>query len=140
MWKNSYDKNKHLTTKHWKSLKCCQCNEMFPDNHAWCVKMNVKCDKCSSNFNSKTALYQHMFPTHIPTRIEEKGMFCNRCGEEFWTELDMITHLEGLMKGSKTIEPYVCKLCGINATHQHRTVFYKRFKKSRNLEIRLIRN
>ena len=65
-----------------------------------------------------------MFTTHTPTRIEETGIFCNLCGEEFWTELDMINHLKEHMNGSQTEEPFFCKLCGIgisdkNAINQH---------------------
>ena len=131
---------KHFNTKHQKSLKCCQCSEMFRDNNARDdhmmkehsktqivsenIKKDVKCDKCSSQFTSKMALSQHMFTTHTPTRIEETGIYCNLCGEEFWTELDMIKHLEKHIKGSQTDEPFFCKLCGIglserNAINQH---------------------
>ena len=131
---------KHFNTKHRKSLKCCQCSEMFRDNNAMedhmikdhskkqnvsgNGKKNVKCDKCSSQFTSKMALSQHMFTTHTPTRIEETGIYCNLCGEEFWNELDMIKHLEEHIKGSKTDKPFFCKLCGIglserNAINQH---------------------
>ena len=94
---------KHFNTKHRKSLKCCQCSEMFRDNDALDDHMmkdyskeqnapgngksNVKCDKCDSKFTSKMALSQHMFTTHTPTRIEETGIYCNLCGDEFWTEL-----------------------------------------------------
>ena len=65
-----------------------------------------------------------MFPTHTPTRIRETGIFCHLCGEEFWTELNMIQHLKEHIKGSKTDEPFFCKLCGIgihdkNAINQH---------------------
>ena len=74
---------------------------------------NVKCDKCSSKFTSKMALSQHMFTTHTPTRIEETGIYCNLCGEEFWTELNMIKHLKKHMDGSQTDELFFCKLCGI---------------------------
>ena len=70
------------------------------------------------------ALSQHMFTTHTPTRIEETGIYCNLCGDKFWTELDMIKHLEKHMKGSQTDEPFSCKLCGIglsdsNVINQH---------------------
>ena len=40
-------------------------------------------------------------------------MFCNLCGEEFFPELNNIKHLEEPMKGSKTVEQYCCKHCGI---------------------------
>ena len=85
---------------------------------------NVKCDKCNSQVTSKMSLSQHMFTTHTPTRIEETGIFCNLCGEEFWTELTMIQHLKEHINGRKTDEPFFCKLCGIgihdkNAINQH---------------------
>ena len=88
------------------------------------VTKTVKCDKCNSQFTSKMSLSQHMFTTHTPTRIEETGIFCNLCGEEFWTELNMIQHLKEHINGSKTDEPFFCKLCGIgihdkNAINQH---------------------
>ena len=131
---------KHFNTKHRKSLKCCHCSEMFRDNDALedhkmkdhskiqnlpeNSNINVKCDKCSSKFTSKMALSQHMFTTHTPTRIEETGIYCNLCGEEFWTELNMIQHLKKHMEGSQTDEPFFCKLCGIglsdrSAINQH---------------------
>ena len=70
------------------------------------------------------SLGQHMFTTHTPTRIEDTGIFCNLCGEEFWTELNMIKHLKEHMNGSQSDEPFFCKLCGIaisdkNAINQH---------------------
>jgi hypothetical protein len=88
------------------------------------AKNNVNCDKCKSQFTSKMSLSQHMFTTHTPTRIEDTGIFCNLCGEEFWTELNMIKHLKEHMNGSKSDEPFFCKLCGIgisdkNAINQH---------------------
>ena len=143
---------KHVNTKHRKSLKCDQCGEMLQDIKASEVHMmrehiannldqnqplverkqkvsenvskNFKCDKCNSCFTSKIVLSQHMFTTHTPTRIEETGIYCNLCGEEFWTELDMINHLTEHMKGLKTDEPFFCKLCGIglsvkNAINRH---------------------
>ena len=131
---------KHINTKHRNSFKCSQCSDVFKDinemeahtmkEHSNQPKLsgdgrkNVKCDKCNSKFTSRMALSQHMFTTHTPTRIEETGIFCNLCGEEFWTELDMIKHLEEHMKGNKTNEPFFCKLCGIglserNAINQH---------------------
>ena len=54
-------------------------------------------------FNSKVALNQHMFGTHIPTRIRETRLFCSLCGEDFWTELDVIKHLEEPMNGRKSL-------------------------------------
>ena len=70
------------------------------------------------------ALCQHMSTTHTPTRIEDTGIFCNLCGEEFWTELDIIKHLKEHINGNKNDEPFFCKLCGIglcdeNAINQH---------------------
>ena len=70
------------------------------------------------------ALSQHISTTHTPTRIEETGIFCNLCGEEFWTELDIIKHLKEHINGNKTDKPFFCKLCGIglsdkNAINQH---------------------
>ena len=115
---------KHINTKHRKSMKCCQCNEIFKDSNTMeahmmkahsrkqnvpeVVTKNVKCDKCNSQFTSKMSLSQHMFTTHTPTRIEETGIFCNLCGEEFWTELNMIQHLKEHIHGCKTDEPFFC--------------------------------
>ena len=131
---------KHVNTKHNKSLKCDHCSDIFKDHKALAAhimkdhstkqnvsgggKKNVKCDKCNSQFTSKMALSQHMSTTHTPKKIEETGMFCNLCGEEFWTELDIIKHLKEHINGSKTDEPFFCKLCGIglcerNAINQH---------------------
>ena len=131
---------KHVNTKHNKSLKCKHCSDIIKDNEAMAahiikvhsIKQNasedgtktVDCDKFNSKFTSKMALSQHMFTTHTPTRIEETGIYCNLCGEEFWTELDMINHLKAHINGSKTDEPFFCKLCGIglsekNAINQH---------------------
>ena len=52
--------------------------------------------------NSKVALNQHMFATHISTRIKGTRLFCSLCGEDFWTELDVIKHLEEPMNGRKS--------------------------------------
>ena len=126
---------KHVNTNHGEKFKCHQCGELVKDNNAMeahkriqhepeVAKKNVNCDKCNSQFTSKMSLSQHMFTTYTPTRIEETGIFCNLCGEEFWTELDMINHLKEHMTGSQTDEPFFCKLCGIgisdkNAINQH---------------------
>ena len=72
-------------------------------NWSGIVKKNVKCYKCRSNFTSKMSLCQHMFVTHISTRIEETRMFCNICGEVFLTELEMTKYLQEPMKVSKTV-------------------------------------
>ena len=137
---------KHVNTKHRKSLKFDQCGDIIQDNNAMEAHMkrdhsekrldktqpssetiekvsgvvikNVKCDECNSDFTSKMALSQHMFTTHTPTRIEDTGIFCNLCGEEFWKELDMVHHLNDHMKGYKTDEPFFCKLCGIGLTEK----------------------
>jgi uncharacterized C2H2 Zn-finger protein len=121
-------------------LKCDHCSDIFKNHKALAAhiikdhstkqnvsvggKKNVKCDKCNSQFTSKMALSQHMSTTHTPTRIEETGIFCNLCGEEFWTELDIIKHLKEHINGNKTDEPFFCKLCGIglcdkNAINKH---------------------
>ena len=57
-----------------------------------------------------------MFKTHTPTRIEDTGIFCNLCGEEFWKELGLVQHLNEDIKGCKTNESFYCKLCGIGLT------------------------
>ena len=64
------------------------------------------------------ALSHNMFKTHTPTRIEDTGIFCNLCGEEFWNELDIVHHLNEHIKGCKTDEPFYCKLCGIGLTEK----------------------
>ena len=64
------------------------------------------------------ALSQHMFKTHTPTRIEDTGIFCNLCGEEFWKELDMVQYLNEHINGCKTDEPFYSKLCGIGFTEK----------------------
>ena len=86
--------------------------------------------RMSSVISVASILFQklHSFSTCSQTiylqGFKETGIFCNLCGEEFWTELDMIKHLEEHMKGNKTNEPFFCKLCGIglserNAINQH---------------------
>jgi hypothetical protein len=126
---------KHVNTKHNKSMKCDHCSDIIKDNKAMAdhiIKVHsikqrssgggtktVECDKCNSQFTSKMALSQHRFTTHTPTRIEETGMYCNLCGEEFWTELDMINHLKAHINGSKTDEPFFCKLCGIGLSEKN---------------------
>ena len=73
------------------------------------TKKNVNCDKSNSQFTTKMSLSQNMFTTHT-TRIEETGIFCNLCGAEFWTELDMINNLKEHMNGSQTDEPFFCSV------------------------------
>ena len=71
--------------------------------------------------SSNMALTQHMFATHTPTRIEETGIHCNLCGEQFWTELDMINHLKAHINCSKTDDPFFCKLCEIGLSEKNAT-------------------
>ena len=88
---------KHINTKH--SVSNTQSDIKIKDMVTEDDVNYYKCDKCESSFISGKTLNKHMNTEHTLTRIEKTGIDCNICGKCFWTEHEIILHMDGHMRG-----------------------------------------
>lgn len=76
---------------------------VFGSETTWAIIVARRCPQCSSRFNSRAALQQHIITIHT----DRKDHICETCGKRFSSKTAMTVHL----RSHSDERLYRCKLC-----------------------------